>query len=475
MKKILIYNWIPFDEKEGKGGGVTVYTKNLIHYLVNNTEWQVYFLSSGRAYAPLKRKIFIERTENIYGERCRSFQIVNSPVLSSANVSFPFPWKIQEDEELKKVICYFFESEGIFDVVHFQNLEGLSLGVLELKDEFKRTTFIFSLHNYYPFCPQVMLWRKKQSVCRQETCGQSCVDCMPRDVYRYKVILNQSLNYYRSKKGTAVFGKRLQKAVEFCCEKYTRLQKGKVSNRRIKKLSRYFSQYRESNVQYLNQYMDYILAVSKRVKDLAISFGVEEQKLRISYIGTEAAKKQKGCLAYPFEHYPFKICYLGYMRREKGFYFLLDALEEMPDEFAGRISLKFAARATDSEAQERLESLKCKFAEVILYDGYTHRELPEILRGVQLGIVPPLWEDNLPQVAIEMKAFGIPVLSSNLGGAQELTDSEKFVFEAGNKEDFLLKLIDLVKEPEELNLYWENAKRLVTMQEHMQELLQYYG
>lgn len=475
MKKILIYNWIPFDEKEGKGGGVTVYTRNLIHHLVNNTEWQVYFLSSGRAYDPFKREAFIEQTENLYGERCKSFQIVNSPVLSSANVSFPFPWKIQEDKQLKKVVRHFFEREGAFDVVHFQNLEGLSLSVLELKDEFKQTTFIYSLHNYYPFCPQVMLWRKKESACRQVDCGRCCVDCMPQDVYRHKVIFNQSMNYYRIKRKNMDFGKRFQKMVETCYKGYHKYRGGRSSDKRVKKLSEYFSQYRSLNVQYLNQYMDHILAVSGRVKELAVSFGVEEQKLGISYIGTEAAKNQKGFQAYPFKEYPFRLCYLGYMRKEKGFYFLLDAMEEMADVLAERISITFAARITDLKAQERLERLQNKFAEITLYDGYSHEEFPEILSGVQLGIVPPLWEDNLPQVAIELKAFGIPVLSSNLGGAQELTSSEEFVFEAGNKENFLMKLKKLVEEPDRLNLYWEDAKRLVTMQEHMSELLRYYG
>ena len=48
--KLLYYNWIQFDNREGIGGGVNVYQKNLIEYLVNNTDDEVYFLSSGWAY-----------------------------------------------------------------------------------------------------------------------------------------------------------------------------------------------------------------------------------------------------------------------------------------------------------------------------------------------------------------------------------------------------------------------------------------
>ena len=41
MKKILIYNWVPFDETENKGGGVSVYTKNLIRHLIRRDDLEV--------------------------------------------------------------------------------------------------------------------------------------------------------------------------------------------------------------------------------------------------------------------------------------------------------------------------------------------------------------------------------------------------------------------------------------------------
>ena len=92
-----------------------------------------------------------------------------------------------------------------------------------------------------------------------------------------------------------------------------------------------------------------------------------------------------------------------------------------------------------------------------------------------MGILPVLWEDNLPQVAIEMKAFGIPVLTSDLGGAKELTQSEDFVFEAGNTDAFLLCLNDFVSGKKNLNDYWIKNKKLVTMEEHIQEFNKFYS
>ena len=41
--KILYYNWEQFDNPKHIGGGVTVYLNNLITYLINNTDNEIYF------------------------------------------------------------------------------------------------------------------------------------------------------------------------------------------------------------------------------------------------------------------------------------------------------------------------------------------------------------------------------------------------------------------------------------------------
>ncbi len=474
-KKILIYNWIPFDETEGKGGGVTVYTKNLIKYLAEHTDWEIFFLSSGRAYDRKCKRTYIEQTTNIFGKNCRSYQIVNSPVLSSAHLSFAYPEDMLEDRVLKKVVGEFFAVWGGFDIVHFQNFEGLSLSVLELKEKYQKTRFIYSLHNYYMFCPQVMLWRNDRESCTLRRCGRACISCMPRDVHKRKVIYNQQINYELAGAGrVSPLRKELQNVLEGTCKAYDKYQSGKMWTGVKKRLARNFQIFRERNVWHLNQYMDVILAVSGRVAEIAVNYGVDAGKVAVSYIGTEAAANQKGYGYYPYNGAVFYLCYLGYMRKMKGFYFLLDALEHMPAELAGKIGVKLAAPATDKEAEKRIKNLKKKFAQVIHYPGYTHEELPEILEHVQLGIVPSLWEDNLPQVAIEMKAQGIPVLTSSLGGAKELTRSEKFIFKAGDREAFIERVGFFVRNPDRLEEYWRQAPRLVSMQEHVEELKTFY-
>lgn len=169
---------------------------------------------------------------------------------------------------------------------------------------------------------------------------------------------------------------------------------------------------------------------------------------------------------------------MGYMNREKGFYFFLDALEKMPDKMANSISVKVVARhdkKQKSQEVERLKRLETKFKKIELINGYTAVNQKELLADVNLGIVPVQWEDNLPQVAIEQIAYGVPILVSDLGGAREIVKDENFIFHATDTCEFMKKLSAIQNNRQYLNAFWNVERRLVTMQEHINELLNTYG
>ena len=135
-----------------------------------------------------------------------------------------------------------------------------------------------------------------------------------------------------------------QKRVEQYYEDLILNGRYEIDIERKSQLAHEFKKFRIKNIQYINVYMDQILAVSKRVLEIAVYFGIDYNKIKVSYIGTEVAYKQKGFCSAPYKREPFRICYLGYMRTVKGFYFLLDALEAIPDEIACKIAVTIASK-----------------------------------------------------------------------------------------------------------------------------------
>lgn len=477
MKKILLYNWVQFDDSDKRGGGVTVYLKNLVDQLILNKDYEVFFLSSGMSYDLKNPSLRIESTKNMYDEtgRCHSFEIVNSPVLSPAYLQFHDLDIYLNDEHVYTLLREFIKDKDGMDVIHFHNIEGLSINVLNIKKDFPDTKMFFSLHNYFPFCPQVNLWWREQLNCLDFKNGSECSGCVGWTDCQYEKEMRSFEYYYNHS------DKKISKSKYIHRLRVKRKIFNILRDKRIKVViptrtinPQIYYEYRQKNINLINKNVDKVLAVSERVKDIAIRYGIHSEIVDTSYIGTKVAENQMDPPKSFSNSSKLNIIYMGYVRRDKGFFFLLDALKCMDAETASKINVTFATRTEDAWVLNELEQLKEKFAEVIRYDGYNHQNMSKILEKQDLGIVPVLWEDNLPQVALEIAAHGVAVLSSDLGGAHELSTSEKFIFKNGDISDFINKLKNILNNRSVISEYWNNYKGLPTMMDHMKEIERYY-
>lgn len=475
--RILLYNWVPFDDKNGRGGGVTVYLNNLINEIVRKrrNDIEVFFLSSGIYYDIYNEGVRYEETPNIYGEKCRTFSIINSPVFSPAFLSFYYLDKVLHNEDMRGIMCRFLKEYGPFDAVHFHNLEGLSVSALDCKQEYPDTKFIYTIHNYYPFCPQVNLWREETSNCTLPDTGKDCRGCLSEHVPANKLRHKMAMTYSFVKKPS----ERLKRAYQHCGkeldEYYKKYERSDLTQDDCERLERLLGEYRQSFVKRLNSNMDMVLAVSKRVGEIAIRMGIERDKVKVSYIGTKAAEFALSRGNCAWDGGVLSLIYMGYRRTDKGYYFLAEVLNRMPEHIAGRMDITLVAKKNNNPRYGDVEIHEEKFHSFISKDGYSRDEIETLLANKNLGIIPVLWEDNLPQTAIEMTAYGVPVLASDLGGASELCDNQNFVFKAGDVEDCINKITQFVEHPERLDDYWISYKGLTTMREHLDEMVGFWN
>ncbi len=451
--KIMFYNWAQYDEKGSPGGGVTKYLYNLISHIVRNYEdVDVYFLSSGYRYNTSTTETYLRKTNNRYDGRCFSFEIVNSPVPAPAYLNCRNPKQFFDCECLKNIFRDFILKYGEFDSIYFANIEGMTLSVVDLKDEFKNTNFIMGLHNYIPVCPEVFYFRlPDRCVCKGIINGANCLEC-----------INSRNEHLKDDLGWRIYQSNHQRhPIEWSeAMGFEKLEDSANSS--------VYDEYHSRFVHALSK-MDYCLAVSKRVEDIFVNNGFNPDNIHVSYIGTLVANNQLGRPAN-YNHDSLKIVFLGYADMyEKGFTFLLDCLNQLDADYASKIEIRIAAIGSKKYDYSQLS----KYRKVTVTEGYTHGELPEILNNSNLGIIPVLWEDNLPQVALEMVAYGVPILSSDLGGASELCDSDLFKFKGGDKNDFIDHLKYFVDNPLDLESYWSHHKGLTTMAEHAEDINKY--
>lgn len=467
--KILYFNWVPTRAFHKDGGGVSIYQRNLLQEFSTDKELEVYYLTTSYAQDLITRKPYIRKVKQSTIDNIHEYEIVNAPILAPSFFSFNVIDQYFENDETISLISDFMDKFGPFNVIHFNNLEGISAKVLELKKRFKETKFIISLHNYFPFCAQVNLWYRDRENCLDFEHGKKCLDCnlFPVD---YQVIKLQRAC------PSLVQHKRLFNGLR---KIYHRLNlKPAPVKAKVEEANHYLR--RQNYVNLINSYVDIVLCVSKRVEEIAIKMGIKKELCHVEYIGTRHADYANNFKNKIKHDGTLTMGYLGYMRHDKGFYFYLDTLEAFPDALAQKISLVVAAPITDGNAYQRLENLKNKFRQVTIHNGYKQDQLKYIkyiLENVNLGIVPVLWEDNLPQVALEFSAYGIPVLTSDLGGAQEITVSDLFIFKAGDKKSFIDRVQSILESQDSLLKFWpnKNDKRILTsVKEHCNTLKNNY-
>jgi len=490
--RVLFYNWVDYLDDENRGGGVSVYQKNLIQELDAEEGTECCFLSSGISYDLLSARPRWERVKHGPTEnRQRRFEIVNSGALSPAHHSFGNDAQLDHPDTVETFFD-FIRTQGPFDVVHFNNLEGLPAAVLTLKEHWPDTRVIFTLHNYFPVCPQVNLWHQERENCLDFDEGRKCEHCLPHRHDENIVRMANAVAFNLKKKGirpgTRAFDKAFgpglkvaRRMVRFFQKRIKRSGAPRVkpapeSSRLLRKveLPHYkFSRRRETMVRLINTHCDAVLCVSERVGQVAVKFGISPQLIQTSYIGTRHAEKfeqTSPAASLIKSDGTLTLSYLGYMRQDKGFFFLLDALEALPAKVASRINVIIASRLIDQHTMGRISALSDCLASVQFADGYAHDQLDEILSETDIGVIPVLWEDNLPQVAIEMHARHIPLLTSDMGGAQELGNCDGMVFKAGDKADFTRKIKTILDGKVLSGTYWQNAMAPHSMAEHLSEL-----
>src|SRR6185312_15187940 len=91
---------------------------------------------------------------------------------------------------------------------------------------------------------------------------------------------------------------------------------------RIEK-ARAYVEFRSDNIFLINEVFDKTIAVSQRTMDILVSYGACPDSLTISYIGTKHYEKFASSVKKSPTPDNIHIGYLGYMTRQKGFFFFL--------------------------------------------------------------------------------------------------------------------------------------------------------
>lgn len=512
--KILFYNWAQFDDWKLRGGGVSVYLRNIISGLLKlEPSLEIFFLSSGKEYDLFRKDIHIEKTSNIFEKQgVKSFSVFNSPIKAPAHDMFSNLEQQFSNSKLKETIKKFLIEHGPFDVVHFHNLEGISLDIFSLKEDFSETKFIFTAHNYHCVCPQVELFQGRKKICKDFQNGAQCFNCLGYRPNLRSLLRYQRLGSFIERRklegrplGDFLFSSATQlwniyKSSRLIFQNFktmiTKTLKGapKRNDRNILRLETIpttkdtkfnyspdflvYKQWRDGNVELINKYIDKFISVSTLTHDKLTSFGISKNKSLILLNGIDKwnSKEEAEALCEKKLDKSRMLCvgYFGYPIPSKGLDLFLNAIEQLDVEAQKKISVLIASRL-DPKTEKRLTELSPLFANIKIIRGYKREMIPELMSMINLGVVPSKGLETFCQVGAEMICQGTPVLVSDTTGIKELIRDERFVFPSGDEEELAKRINEIIQNPIALKEFWNSVTMPDNEIEHARKLLTIYS
>jgi glycosyltransferase involved in cell wall biosynthesis len=166
-----------------------------------------------------------------------------------------------------------------------------------------------------------------------------------------------------------------------------------------------------------------------------------------------------------------RVGYLGQIAEHKGVHVLLEAARHLPQAaFTVKVYGNTCAFPAYTQKLENIIGADSRLQLAGTYSGQA--ELLNILREVDVLVVPSVWYENSPNVILEAFAHQTPVIVSNLGGMAELvTDGvDGLHFAPGDAADLARRFQRLMGEPDLLPRLRAGIRSVKTLAQEMDEL-----
>jgi glycosyltransferase involved in cell wall biosynthesis len=246
------------------------------------------------------------------------------------------------------------------DVVHFHNIVGLSLGMLDECYQ-RRIPTVMTLHDYWGICFKNTFLKNNGNVCKQG--GLVCLDC--REMLAGHLPLPSPV--------------------------------------------------RNAHILFALRQVDRLISPSRYVAAQYAANGIPKDKITVIQNGIDTENFAPG----QRNTARLTLGFIGHLGKHKGLDVLLHALSLMD---ASKVRLLVVGTGEDAERFQTMCRERGLDPYVTFYGHVENHRIATFYQQIDVLVVPSVWPENSPVTITEAMASGIPVIASDVGGIGELVE-----------------------------------------------------
>ncbi len=221
--------------------------------------------------------------------------------------------------------------------------------------------------------------------------------------------------------------------------------------------------------------LDRVLAPTRTMVEVLLRAGVAAERIALLPFGIEPGAHPATPWQWHPESEPLQLGFVGTLAPHKGLHVLLDAFAELPSD---RFRLQVFGVAGDDAAYVRnvLERIG-HLPNAEFLGRFPNVETPRVMSGLHALVVPSVWQENTPLVALSALAAGRPVIGSDMPGLAELIESgaNGILFPAGSAPALRGILLDLLAGPDRVRRMAANCRAPMSAEAYVARLLDCYA
>lgn len=292
------------------------------------------------------------------------------------------------------------------DVLHIHTFMGLYEELLEATKELG-VRVIYTTHDYYALCPKVNLLCGGR-ICQTGMTDKTCSECDMNPLSLKKISIMQS-PLYRFVKDSKVIKNIRKKYLLKVHQNNPKVENTiseSVTDKEIYSYhllrEKYENMLKKIDIIHCNSsiaettYKKFISDIHTKVLSITNHNIVDKRKKRVYN------DKEKLCISF-----------LGSASIYKGFYMLIDALNDLYQTYPGRFALNIYFPVEKQEAYMQV------------HEPFKEGELDTVLDAADVVVVPSLWSETFGFVALEAISRGVPVIITENVGAKDIITERK--------------------------------------------------